>query len=113
VARRVFHTDTCALLQRLDEAARTTAFIDAWTQREAHVKAVGGGLFHTPDLLPFDAGQPVDATVSIVRERNGDAEWSIARLAPVADARASVVVSGAIETVRVHGAGETLTIMGG
>jgi 4'-phosphopantetheinyl transferase len=99
IARRVLHADTAAVLAALSPAQRRTAFLDAWTLREAHVKAVGGGLFETPDVLPFAAGQPLDGAVRPVRDRLGTV-WSVARFAPAPRTRACLVVAGDIRRVR-------------
>jgi hypothetical protein len=64
LARRVLHPATVTRCSKQLPADRLeVAFLDAWTQREAHAKALGGGLFHTPDTLPYVAGM----TVAIVR----------------------------------------------
>jgi 4'-phosphopantetheinyl transferase len=91
-ARRVLHPRTAATLRQLPPARRVTAFFDAWTQREAHVKAVGGGLFHTPDTLPFELDLPCDGSArEVIDLMTGDA-WSVARFIPEHGTRAAVVV---------------------
>jgi 4'-phosphopantetheinyl transferase len=102
VAGRIFHPDTAAALQRLPEPARTLAFTDAWTQREAHVKAVGGGLFRTADTLPFDAAQSADGRVCTTRDRATGAIWSSVRFRPDQQSRATLVVRGALHTLRTR-----------
>jgi 4'-phosphopantetheinyl transferase len=100
IARRLLHPDTVAALERLDDAARGRAFLDAWTLREAHVKAVGGGLFRTPDLVPFDPATPLDGRPRPIRARDGS-RWSVARFAPAAGARATAVARGTVDTLRI------------
>jgi 4'-phosphopantetheinyl transferase len=107
-ASRILHEETVALLESLDEADRTAAFIGAWTLREAHVKAVGGGLFRTPDLLPFDHAMPDDGALRPLRARDGEA-WCIARFAPDAETRAAIVLRGTTATLHIHDATDTLT----
>lgn len=101
IARRVMHPDTVAALESLPAGRRGAAFMDAWTQREAHVKAVGGGLFRTADVLPFDPYQPDDATVHPVTSRGDGSQWSVARFLPYAAARAAVVAPGALRGIRI------------
>lgn len=101
IARRVLHPETFAILSSLDHPRFEPAFLDAWTQREAHVKAVGGGLFRTADVLPFDPAQPADATVRAARSREDGSEWSIARFVPCPSARGAVVSPGILHHVRL------------
>lgn len=101
-ARRVLHAETVSELERLEGERRCTAFLDAWTQREAHVKAVGGGLFATPDVLPFDAAQPADGAPRVCVERSGAHEWTVVRFVPAAAARASLVARGRISRVQYY-----------
>jgi 4'-phosphopantetheinyl transferase len=110
-ARRILHADTAALLERLDGQPRTVAFLDAWTLREAHVKAVGGGLFHTPDALPFDPAVAADGAVATVTERDSDRVWSVARLLPTADSRAAVVAAGVVDAIHVRDADTTIKLL--
>jgi 4'-phosphopantetheinyl transferase len=110
-ARRILHADTTALLERLEGKPLEVAFLDAWTLREAHVKAVGGGLFHTPDALPFDPAVAADGSVMTVTERDSDRVWSVARLRPTADSRAAVVAAGVIDNLHVHDAHATIKLL--
>ena len=101
VARRVMHADTCAALEQLPAHRRGEVFIHAWTQREAHVKALGGGLFHTADTVPF---APVDdtvmGTIRHVHDRAGGALWSIAHFRPDTSTVGAVVARGDMHTLR-------------
>lgn len=101
IARRVLHPDTVALLETMPRPDFAAAFLDAWTQREAHVKAVGGGLFRTADVLPFDPLQPDDATVRAVLSRADGARWSIARFQPYASTRAALAAPGTLHRIRI------------
>jgi 4'-phosphopantetheinyl transferase len=101
LSRRILHPSTCALLEMTPVEDRLYRFLQAWTQREAHVKALGGGLFHTADTVPF---APVDdaamGTIRHVHERAGDARWSVAHFHPDASTIAAVVARGDIHTLR-------------
>lgn len=101
VARRVLHADTVAALESLSVSEREAAFVDAWTQREAHVKAVGGGMFRTPDVLPFDPLQPDDGSVHPTTSRSDGTVWSVARFVPCVGARAAVVTPGLLRGIRI------------
>ena len=101
IAGRIMHPETVALLQSLPQSQFESAFLDAWTQREAHVKAVGGGLFRTRDELPFDVQLASDATVHRVRSRGDGTEWSIARFLPYPGTRAAVAAPGSLRGVRI------------
>ncbi|HEX2167986.1 MAG TPA: 4'-phosphopantetheinyl transferase superfamily protein [Longimicrobiales bacterium] len=101
IAHRIMHPETVALLQSLPQAQFERAFLDAWTQREAHVKAVGGGLFRTPDVLPFDPDLPIDASVRSVESREDRSQWSVARFLPYPSTRAAVAAPGALRAVRL------------
>lgn len=102
IAQRVMHHDTVVALGTLPDDERTLAFIDAWTQREAHVKTLGGGVLRTPDDLPFALGQPADGSVHSARLRSSGALWSIARFVPTEGWRATVTAPGAVRRVRVR-----------
>jgi 4'-phosphopantetheinyl transferase len=101
-AARILHPDTVALLHTLDDEARTAAFLDAWTLREAHVKAVGGGLFHTPDELPFVPGLPAPGSSMLRAARSDGTEWSVTRLDAGADTHVAVVTRGVVTDVRLY-----------
>jgi 4'-phosphopantetheinyl transferase len=104
IARRLMHDETVAALAGLSAARRDIAFTDAWTQREAHAKALGGGLFHTPDTLPFHSDHVTDGTFSPVIDRGDGSVWSIARFVPDLLTRATVVVRGTAQRLRMHDA---------
>lgn len=97
-ATRLLHADTVAMLARLPAPRRLFTFFEAWTQREAHVKAVGGGLFRTPDTLPFRSGLDPD-TPCTVHDRDSAEEWTVARLSCAPDMRAALVTRSALRRI--------------
>lgn len=101
MARRIMHPDTVALLESLPQSQLELSFLDAWTQREAHVKAVGGGLFRTPDVLPFDPRLPDDASVRTLVSRADGSHWSVARFRPYHSTRAALAAPGTLRVVRI------------
>lgn len=102
IARRVMHADTVRLLEAVPERERTLAFIDAWTQREAHVKAIGGGVLRTPDDLPFSPSQADDGSVHPAALRSTGERWSIARFVPAAGWRATIAAPGTVHILRLR-----------
>lgn len=102
IARRVMHADTRSTFEQLPAHLRNTAFLHAWTQREAHVKAVGGGMFHTADTIPFT---PVaDHEMGVIRrtrDRVDDALWSIVHFEPAPGSVAAAVARGDMHTLRL------------
>lgn len=107
-ARRILHPETVAQLEAVPYERRTGVFLDAWTQREAHVKAVGGGLFRTPDALPFIRGGLSDGVFRQVRERDSGEIWNVARFVPDERTRGAVVVRGPTATLLLHDRSATL-----
>jgi 4'-phosphopantetheinyl transferase len=103
IARRVMHAETIAALEELPPVLQAAVFVDAWAQREAHVKAVGGGLLRTPDTLPFRVTQP-DGVFAPVRDRLDHGHWSVARFTPVPGTRAAVVAAGELGRLRIRDA---------
>ena len=84
VAARVLAPPSATALEALDAGVRDDAFIWAWTQREAYVKAIGGGVLRSEDPLPllWPPRQCVEAG------------WSIFPLAAHAGHRACLVAEG-------------------
>jgi 4'-phosphopantetheinyl transferase len=112
-ASRVLHHDTTKLLTALPEPQRTDAFIAAWTLREAHIKAVGGGLFRTPDTLPFDPSLPRDGRITEMHDRTGIETWSVARFRPTPGTDASLAARGSLRSLHIRDATETHTLITG
>jgi 4'-phosphopantetheinyl transferase len=110
IARRVMHADTVATLAQLSGVRLDVAFTDAWTQREAHAKALGGGLFHTPDTLPFEAGRAADGSFDHVIDRVDGSIWSIARFVPSPLTRATVVVRSTAQRLQLQDAASILEL---
>lgn len=107
-AQRILHPETVAWLESLPEARRASAFLDAWTQREAHVKAVGGGLFRTPDSLPLIPYDGIDGALRRVRDRDSGEIWNVARIMTGDRTRGALVVRGDASAVLLHDRAATL-----
>jgi 4'-phosphopantetheinyl transferase len=100
VAARLFAPRTSAVLDRLAGDEATRAFHSAWTLREAHVKAVGGGVYATPDVLPLLWPPPAGLTV---RAETAAAEsvrtWSVLTWCPEPEVLATVAAEGQVRQV--------------
>lgn len=84
IAPRVLAPGSVAALAGVPLGERDDAFIWAWTQREAYVKAIGGGVLRSADPLPFLWPPRMYATP----------EWTIVPLAADAAHRACLVAEG-------------------
>lgn len=74
-----------AALRGLPTDARDAAFIDAWTRKEAYLKAVGAGLTHAPDRIEVSLGpRAAPALLSIDGDANAAGHWSLHSLFPAA-----------------------------
>lgn len=90
IARRVLAPASAEALARVSAAERDEAFIWAWTQREAYVKAIGSGLLRSPDPLPFVwPPRPYES-----------AGWQVMPLPVATDYSACLVIHGSSR--RVH-----------
>jgi 4'-phosphopantetheinyl transferase len=101
IARRLFHPDTAAGLEALDGAEQRRAFLAAWTQHEAYMKAIGEGLFRSADPLRL-VWPRGEATELVEEHAMGGATrmWSITPLEPVPTYTGTLVTEGAIRRVR-------------
>lgn len=98
IARRLFTDSVIATLDTVPIGQRTRAFLRAWTQREAFVKAVGGGMFQTVDPLALTWPFPNDTEVQRV-PNDGSSEWSIRTFAPAPGYIATLVAEGQIQSI--------------
>jgi len=98
IALRMFETPTLGVLRSLSAQDRVLAFLHAWTQREAVVKAIGGRLFSTRDPLPF--GWPRPPRALRVPAGDEESEWSVLTPSLGPAWVATAVALGGIERVR-------------
>jgi 4'-phosphopantetheinyl transferase len=103
IASRVFPPATQSVLKSVSSAERWAAFFAAWTQREALVKAVGGGMLVTDD--PLDFQWPLAAESRVFEEAappGGQARmWTIAHLPAPRSFAAALVAAGVIDRIRL------------
>ncbi|MES1987884.1 MAG: 4'-phosphopantetheinyl transferase superfamily protein [Pseudomonadota bacterium] len=102
IAKRFFTAREWQTLERLTEPHKTQAFYNAWTRKEAFLKALGQGLtypLHHVDvsLLPEERAELLAIEGSIEKAR----EWSLHNLEVGDDYRAALVVEGTPQAV--HG----------
>jgi 4'-phosphopantetheinyl transferase len=100
IAERFFSPREVSALRALPPGARTSAFFDCWTRKEAYIKARGEGLSHplrgfTVSLTP---GEP--AALLCADDPLEAARWSLLELTLGADYRAAVAVTGERPTLR-------------
>ena len=92
---RFFSADNARTIARATASALPRIFAEAWAQREAYVKAVGGGLYATPDALPFLPGR-----VPMREVARGDEIWSVVVLDAGDDYEARLVAACRIAQLR-------------
>jgi 4'-phosphopantetheinyl transferase len=101
ILQRYFHRSTHRLVESRPEEERTAAFMAAWTQREAYVKALGGGMFETEDRLGCVWPLPHAPLLRASHEPGSATRtWSIVPLRPGDGYMAACVAAGRIARVR-------------
>ena len=95
LVKRFFAPVEVAAFQNLADEQRREAFFNAWTRKEAYLKACGGGLSIGLDrvLVAFLPGQPA-RIVEIDRSQPEAARWSAAALYPGPGYQAALVALG-------------------
>lgn len=83
IARRFFSKAEFAALQTVPAAEQNRAFFNAWTRKEAFIKALGKGLSHPLDAFDVSLapGQPV-RLLRIAGNPKAAAGWTLAHLEP-------------------------------
>jgi 4'-phosphopantetheinyl transferase len=99
IASRVFSEAMRRRLDALPAEQWQSAFFDAWTQREALVKAVGGVLMATHDPLDFEWPSPAGARLT--RPSAGEPEWTVAKLPSPEGYAAALVATGPVRRLRL------------
>jgi len=97
---RVFSASARSVLETVPADDLWPAFFAAWTQREALVKAVGGGMFATVDPLDFvwpSPGRPRHFVEPL--EAGESRTWTVAHLDAPAPFAAALVVAAPIQRV--------------
>ena len=102
VAERFFSAREVAMLRALPAAARTAAFFNCWTRKEAYIKAIGEGLSHplhgfTVSLAP---GSPA-ALLATEADPAEASRWSLAELSPGPRYAGALAVEGGPPSLRL------------
>lgn len=95
LAERFFHPNEVAALQGLPPEQRTAAFFNAWTRKEAFLKATGKGITYGIDRVEVTLAPNTSARVlTLDGDPNAAAAWSLMPLAPAADYIAALALRG-------------------
>jgi 4'-phosphopantetheinyl transferase len=102
IAERFFSTREISMLRTLPAGARTQAFFNCWTRKEAYIKARGEGLSHPLDqfdvsLIP---GEPA-ALLGTRLDPSELARWSLHALDAGEGYAAAVVIQGTDYALRL------------
>jgi 4'-phosphopantetheinyl transferase len=95
LVRRFFSAAEIAAYEQLEPHARTPAFFNCWTRKEAYVKAVGRGLGLPLDSFDVSLGDGADARLLRASAIGDDGRsWSLAALRPGIAVSAAAVLEG-------------------
>jgi len=92
IARRFFSPREVAALKHLTENERRDGFVNAWTRKEALIKAVGAGL---GALEEMEVSLAPDETPTVLRAPGGPSAWQLFHLEPHEGYVGAVTVQGA------------------
>lgn len=101
IAERFFSTREVSALRALPAEARTAAFFDCWTRKEAYIKARGEGLSHPLHSFAVSLA-PGERAALLWTEGDSQeaARWSLIELFPGESYRAALAVEGEMPTLR-------------
>jgi 4'-phosphopantetheinyl transferase len=104
LARRYFDPGEADALEALPDALRTTAFLHAWTAKEAACKATGSGLRERLAAWRFriEAGSDDPELLQAPSEAGDRAAWSLRRLNPAPGFTAVLAAAGPIRALRLR-----------
>lgn len=106
---RFFSPVNARTLALASPSALPRLFTAAWAQREAYVKAIGGGLYATPDALPFVTDVTDTMPARYITDGRGG-EWTIVAV-PSGDAfECRLAIPGRITKVEFY-AGDSVTTL--
>jgi len=95
IAQRFFSTNESALLHSLTGAAKTQAFFNGWTRKEAFLKALGLGLSYPLKQVEVSMAATQPAQFIALHDKDLQlTDWFIYELKPLANYAAALVVKG-------------------
>jgi 4'-phosphopantetheinyl transferase len=95
IAENFFSTNEVAVLQSLPRSLRTEAFYNAWTRKEAFIKAIGEGLSFPLDKFDVTLSPGEPARLLAIRiEGNFTSKWSMKSLECEQSFKAAIAVEG-------------------
>lgn len=100
LAKRFFSATEYQELLKLSESERYIGFYNAWTRKEAYIKALGEGLSHPLDS--FDVALLPNANIEILRIAQPEHEvknWSLFAFEPYAEYFAACAIRRKINTI--------------
>lgn len=100
LATRYFSTTEVEALQKLDGNLRTTAFLRAWTHKEAVLKARGFGLAGNMDQVVVEIDPSLPARV--IADRDGGPRWQLLDLALEDNMIGALAYAGNIATINAR-----------
>lgn len=94
LVRRFFSAAEIAAYEQLDPHARSPAFFNCWTRKEAYVKAVGRGLGLPLDSFDVSLGDGDARLLRVSATGDDGRSWSLAALQPGIGVSAAAVLEG-------------------
>lgn len=96
LAKRFFSASEYQVIRTLPDEQKQTAFFNAWTRKEAYLKATGEGLIGLAEVeVSLIPGEPAQL-LSIASDRQAALSWSLYHLIPAPDYIAALAVAGDI-----------------
>lgn len=95
VAKSVFSVSEQAILRSLPDALKHEAFFNAWTRKEAYIKALGQGLSIPLDQfdVAFVPGEPADL-LEVRGTWDNAHNWTLQHLSPAPNYAGAIAVAG-------------------
>lgn len=99
IAARFFHPEEADLLARYDEGAKTQAFYQLWTAKEALLKGVGGGLTLPLNQCAFSLDRVPLGLRCYALPALVASDWQVYPLAVAGDYAAALAVAGKSDAI--------------
>ena len=94
LAKRFFSNREYTVIRSLPSSQKQEAFFNGWTRKEAYLKATGEGLAQLEQIeVSLAPGEPA-RLLSIAKDPQASARWSLKTLTPAVDYVAALAVEG-------------------